>query len=162
MVAVGERAGVSRQSVYNEFGSRSGLAEVLIQRETGIFLAAVAQAFTEASNSVVGVVAATQAVLELGEENVLLKAAVSFEPDTGSELLPLLTSQSQPIIDAATVLVAGWLGSQAERLSSAAADPNFTAGIIVRLVLSFLIRPDGTPAEMADAVGTVAAGMLRQ
>ena len=162
MVAVGERAGVSRQSVYNEFGSRSGLAEALIQRETGVFLAAVAQAFSHAANPVAGITAASQAVLELGEQNELLAAAVSVEPGTSSELLQLLTSQSQPIIDAATALVGDWLGAQLADSPSTPDSPEATAGVVVRLVLSFLIRPQGSPEQMADAVGAAAAGMLRQ
>jgi len=162
MVAVGERAGVSRQSVYNEFGSRSGLAAALIERETGVFLAAVAQAFADASEPVAGITAASQAVLELGEQNELLAAAVSVAPGTSSELLQLLTSQSQPIIDAATALVGDWLGSQLAASSSPPDSDEVTAGVVVRLVLSFLIRPQGSPEQMADAVGTVAAGMLRQ
>ena len=162
MVAVGERAGVSRQSVYNEFGSRSGLAAALIERETGVFLAAVAQAFADASEPVAGVVAASQAVLELGEQNELLAAAVSVAPGTSSELLQLLTSQSQPIIDAATALVADWLRSSTVMAGQATPDSNeVTAGVIVRLVLSFLIRPQGSPEQMANKVGTVAAGLLR-
>ncbi len=162
MVAVGERAGVSRQSVYNEFGSRSGLAEALIQRETGVFLTAVAQAFADAPEPVAGITAASQAVLELGEQNELLAAAVSVAPGTSSELLQLLTSQSQPIIDAATTLVGDWLGSQLAASPSPPDSPEVTAVVIVRLVLSFLIRPQGPPAEMAKTVGTVAAGLLRQ
>src|SRR5690606_11757664 len=41
MAKLADAAGVSRQTVYNEFGSKSGLAEALVMRELRRFLAVV-------------------------------------------------------------------------------------------------------------------------
>ena len=41
MSRLGEAAGVSRQSVYNEFGTKQQVAEALVARELQRFLAAV-------------------------------------------------------------------------------------------------------------------------
>ena len=38
MAALAERVGVSRQTVYNEWGSRDRLAEAMVMRELGAFL----------------------------------------------------------------------------------------------------------------------------
>lgn len=44
MVDVAAAAGVSRQTLYNEFGSKEGLARALVRRETDNYLAGVARA----------------------------------------------------------------------------------------------------------------------
>ncbi|UQI47994.1 TetR/AcrR family transcriptional regulator [Streptomyces sp. HU2014] len=44
MVDVAAAAGVSRQTLYNEFGSKDGLARALVRRETEAFLAGVVRA----------------------------------------------------------------------------------------------------------------------
>ena len=49
MAKVADRAGVSRQTVYNEFGTKHALAEHLVLRELGVFLDVVAQRFTAES-----------------------------------------------------------------------------------------------------------------
>ncbi|MGK5626893.1 TetR/AcrR family transcriptional regulator [Streptomyces sp. URMC 123] len=47
MVDVAAAAGVSRQTLYNEFGSKDGLARALVRRETEAYLAGVERALTE-------------------------------------------------------------------------------------------------------------------
>jgi AcrR family transcriptional regulator len=44
MVDVAAAAGVSRQTLYNEFGSKEGLARALVRRETDLYLAGADQA----------------------------------------------------------------------------------------------------------------------
>ncbi|MBT2385208.1 TetR/AcrR family transcriptional regulator, partial [Streptomyces sp. ISL-11] len=44
MVDVAAAAGVSRQTLYNEFGSKDGLARALVRREAESFLAGVERA----------------------------------------------------------------------------------------------------------------------
>ncbi|MFI6942251.1 TetR/AcrR family transcriptional regulator [Streptomyces sp. NPDC050418] len=47
MVDVAADAGVSRQTLYNEFGSKDGLARALVRRETDAYLAGADRALTE-------------------------------------------------------------------------------------------------------------------
>ncbi|GAA3180967.1 MULTISPECIES: TetR/AcrR family transcriptional regulator [Streptomyces] len=49
MVDVAAAARVSRQTLYNEFGSKSGLARALVRREMEAYLAGVERALTETS-----------------------------------------------------------------------------------------------------------------
>ncbi|MFE7542836.1 TetR/AcrR family transcriptional regulator [Streptomyces platensis] len=49
MVDVAAAAGVSRQTLYNEFGSKEGLARALVRRETDSYLAGVARALSQGS-----------------------------------------------------------------------------------------------------------------
>ncbi|OKI09595.1 TetR family transcriptional regulator [Streptomyces sp. CB02923] len=47
MVDVAAEAGVSRQTLYNEFGSKEGLARALVRRETEGYIAGVTRALAE-------------------------------------------------------------------------------------------------------------------
>ncbi|MEU5423760.1 TetR family transcriptional regulator, partial [Streptomyces sp. NPDC020667] len=48
MVDVAAAAGVSRQTLYNEFGSKAGLARALVRREADALLAGVERALADA------------------------------------------------------------------------------------------------------------------
>ncbi|MFC7219787.1 TetR/AcrR family transcriptional regulator [Streptomyces polyrhachis] len=51
MVDVAAAAGVSRQTLYNEFGSKDGLAQALLRREAAAYLAGVERALADAERS---------------------------------------------------------------------------------------------------------------
>ena len=160
MIAVGERAGVSRQSVYNEIGSKPQLGQELIAREVAMFLSKVSEAIERESSPDAAIVAAASSVFTIARDNVLLSAALSPGLDAETELLPLLTTESTPIIQGASDVVVKSLSRDysddlpdEETLSAAVV-------LVVRLVLSFVIRPFGTPAQMAEQVGWVGSQLL--
>lgn len=160
MVAVGERAGVSRQSVYNEIGSKPLLAEALIAREVTFFLRAVSAAIEGESQPNDSVRAAACSVFSIASDNVLLAAALSPGSDAATELLPLLTTQSAPILEGAAGLVIDSLDRQYPEILPEGEILRAAVVVVVRLVLSYLIRPLGSPEQMADQVGWVAAQLL--
>ena len=51
MAEVARRAGVSRQTLYNEFGDRTGLAAAYVLREAQSFLADVEEAIARSTSS---------------------------------------------------------------------------------------------------------------
>src|SRR6478609_1710412 len=107
MAALAERVGVSRQTVYNELGSKEGLAEAVILRELARFLSVVEAAFDAHPDVLVDAIrAATHGVLELARDNRLLHAVVSATHGADTELLPLLTTHSQSLLAVAKTVVA--------------------------------------------------------
>ena len=60
MAKIADRAGVSRQTVYNEFGTKQQMAEQLIMRELETFLAIVRERFEAESEFVPAVRAGTR------------------------------------------------------------------------------------------------------
>ncbi len=66
MVEVAEAAGVSRQTLYNEFGSKDGLARALVRREVDVYLAGVERALGGAEESRDGPAAAGDSRDSLG------------------------------------------------------------------------------------------------
>jgi AcrR family transcriptional regulator len=160
MGALAERVGVSRQTVYNEVGAKAGLAEAIILHELEGFLGVVTRAFDDHPDDLVAAIrAATCHVLELAEDNLLLHAVVSATHGADTELLPLLTTHAQSLLAAAKLVVAERVAPYDVALVGAQLD----AGIdmIVRVVLSHVMQPSGTPAGTADDIAWIAARVLR-
>lgn len=160
MAALAERVGVSRQTVYNELGSKEGLAEAVILRELERFLAVVTVAFdANPADLVAAIRAATYGVLELAQDNKLLHAVVSATHGADTELLPLLTTHAEPLLTAAKAVVAERVASYDIGLDPAALDT--AIDMVVRLVLSHVMQPSGTPARTADDLAWISARVLR-
>lgn len=153
---------VSRQSVYNELGSKDRLAVALVARETQRFLNAVQRQLTDnAENMVAAVTAAVGTALTMGEQNPLLRAIISAAHGNAEGLLPLLTIRTAPVLDTAVELLcvfaddhwAGALGSTEEM--------HDLVNLVVRLTLSHLVRPQWPVPRVTALVGrTVDAALL--
>ena len=145
MSRLGEAAGVSRQSVYNEFGTKQQVAEALVARELQRFLAAVDAGLAQGATPGESVQRGGRAVLDLAADNPMLKATLSAAAGSPSPLLPLLTSQALPFIQPATARgEAGLLAAHPE-----VAGPHLTHAVdtIVRVVLSHVVQP-GPPPDL--------------
>ncbi|MEW1752742.1 TetR/AcrR family transcriptional regulator [Streptomyces angustmyceticus] len=84
MVDVAAAAGVSRQTLYNEFGSKEGLARALVRRETESYLAGVARALSRGAaaagtrgDAAGRMVAAAAWTLRTARANPLVRAALT-------------------------------------------------------------------------------------
>jgi AcrR family transcriptional regulator len=149
MAEVARAAGVSRQTLYNEFGSRQEFAQAFVLREVDRFLLAVEQAITTRIDDPPAAVAAAFAVfLTAAAENPMVRSIVAGEG--GGELLPLVTTHGEPVLERAT-----------ERLSTvflsafssvAAGDARLLADVVVRLAISYAALPSGSSELTAEAV----------
>jgi AcrR family transcriptional regulator len=160
MGRLADRVGVSRQTVYNEVGSKPQLAEEMVLAELARFLAVVDAAFDEHPGDLVEAIrAASRGVLELAGRNALLQAVVSASYGAETELLPLLTSHNDALVHAATDAVrrrvAGYRVAIDDRHLAAAID------MVVRLVLSHVVHPTGDPDSTADDIAWISGRTLR-
>src|SRR3712207_9403176 len=73
MAKVADRAGVSRQTVYNELGGKQQLAEELVMRELELFLEVVRTRFAAEDELVAAVRAAVEGALEAAADDALLR-----------------------------------------------------------------------------------------
>ena len=163
MAGIAERVGVSRQTVYNELGTKTGLAEAMVATELDRFLAVVSLAFDAhppagADPLVAAIRAAAAAVLELAQDNPLLHAVVSATHGADTELLPLLTTNAQPLLETAKLV----LGERVAAYDTGLDAPRLDSGtdMVVRLVLSHVMQPSGTPTDTADAIAWIAGRVL--
>ncbi|MBG0852618.1 TetR/AcrR family transcriptional regulator [Streptomyces spinoverrucosus] len=93
MVDVAAAAGVSRQTLYNEFGSKEGLARALVRREADGYLAGVDRALTVQSDPRERLMAAAEWTTAAARENALVRAMLT---GCWSERLPSPTLTAVP------------------------------------------------------------------
>lgn len=155
MSRVAEMAGVSRPTLYKEFGDKQGLADALSLAESERFVAGVVRELVETPGAPEEVL---RAVLEhcLAEvaRSPLLQEAV--RGSGGAGLLPQLTTRSAPTLELAARDVTPWLAGHFPDLPPAALGE--VVDTLVRLVLSHAVLP-GAP-DAAGAILRVALAML--
>lgn len=170
MVDVAAAAGVSRQTLYNEFGSKDGLARALVRREADGYLAGIERALTAPAEPRERLTAAAEWTASAARENALVKAML-----TGwwSERLPAPTLSAVPSsstvpaqrrADGPLPSPADFLVLVRDRAVSALAAPGTSRGntadlagvceLAFRLALSCVAAPPGE-AGTADLVREV-------
>ncbi|GLZ42569.1 TetR/AcrR family transcriptional regulator [Actinokineospora sp. NBRC 105648] len=151
MADVAAAAGVSRQTLYKEFGSRQGFAQEYILRETDRFLTAVEAAIAaHVAEPERALAAAMEVFLTSAAAEPLIKAIVAGDDDG---LLGLVTNRAGPVLSGATARLADCLITSWPTAS--APDLRFVAENLVRLAVSHAASPSGTAAHTARAVSAV-------
>ncbi|HET6909300.1 MAG TPA: TetR family transcriptional regulator [Mycobacteriales bacterium] len=147
MVDVARAAGVSRQTLYNEFGSKDALAQAMAMREVEDFIAGTEAALDEADphDPIQAVGTAALYTLQRAADNPLLKAALVDD----SGLLPFLTTRGEPVIAAARASFERYYATHWPELSEI--DIATAAETITRLTISYLVLPAPVPAETIAA-----------
>jgi AcrR family transcriptional regulator len=146
-------AGVSRQTLYSEFGSRAEFSQAFVLRESEMFLAAVEAAVNDhLDDPGAALSAAFDVFLTAAEQHPLIRAVVSGD-GTADSLLPYLTTQGKPVVHAASdrlaaVMRAGW-PHVAEH------DAVLLADCLVRLAISYVTLPSASEGITATSVTTV-------
>ncbi|MGV9280688.1 TetR/AcrR family transcriptional regulator [Streptomyces sp. NPDC003730] len=77
MVDVAACAGVSRQTLYNEFGSKEGLARALVRREADDYLAGVERALSGPSDPGERLTATAEWMMSAAHDNALVRAMLT-------------------------------------------------------------------------------------
>ncbi|MFC8094907.1 TetR/AcrR family transcriptional regulator [Streptomyces sp. NPDC057301] len=93
MVDVAAAAGVSRQTLYNEFGSKEGLARALVRREADGYLAGIERALATHSDARDRLTATAEWTAGLARDNALVRAMLT---GCWSERLPSPTLSAVP------------------------------------------------------------------
>lgn len=152
MADIAVAAGVSRQTLYKEFGSREEFAQVLVLREAESFLDAVEHAVgRHLEDPSKALAAAFDLFLTAAAENPLLRAIVIEEG--AEELLALLTVHGKPLVERAAdrltdVMVAGWPLMRRR-------DAELLGDVLVRLAISYAALPSGPASATAAAVSSL-------
>jgi AcrR family transcriptional regulator len=158
MADVAAAAGVSRQTLYNSFGSKDALAQALTLREAERFLDAVDDALVGHEGTpaeAVGVATATS--LRLAADNPLVKAVLTDDTDAGG-LLPLLTTRATPILDVARARIVDRVHTDWPDLDIAEVET--VAETVVRLTVSYLVLPTDAVDLVAQRVTHLVERML--
>jgi AcrR family transcriptional regulator len=150
MADIAGAAGVSRQTLYKNFGSRNEFALALVIQEGERFLNTVESAVREHTDDPSSAVSAgLQAFLSTAAEDPLVEVLLSDDGTSGT--LPFLTTRGLPVLQWAAARLAqvmheGWPEGDLS-------DAQLLAESLVRLAISYLTAPNDTPRAMADAAG---------
>lgn len=157
LAAVAKRAGVSRQTIYNDFGSRAGLAEAYAHEVADAFCDLVdADMEANADNPRAGLEAALRTFLDGTSGDPLIRRVQ--DGDAHPDLLRLVTTDSGPL-----------LAHIADRLTIAVArvwpiaDPaagRALARTIARLGISYVAMPPETDDDVAAELAALLAPAL--
>ncbi len=150
MADVARAAGVSRQTVYNEFGSRPALAQAYVLCEADRFLATIEEAISEhLDDPIAAMTAAFEVFLAAADGDPLVRALISSEG--GDELLALVTTHGHQVHDRATAHLASFLAEGWPTLTPPKA--RLLADAVVRLAISHATLPSGSSHETARSIG---------
>jgi len=160
MAKIADVVGVSRQTVYNELGSKPQIAQALVDRELSRFLDVVRERMTAQSSLGPALEAACLGALQTSAANPLVRAIFESAHTGGSDLLPLLTTDSADLIANAT----GFLGTViAEQGWPVPVSPARLAALLenlTRLTISHMMQSSGTPEQTAADVGWLITAAL--
>lgn len=159
MARLADEVGVSRQTVYNEIGTKTDLAEAVVLRELDRFLAGVVRSFDENPTDLIQAIRdSARRVLKYAQNNALLHAVVSATHGADTELLPLLTTHAESLLVGAKTVVGERLAGYQIDLPSDRLDASID--MVVRLVLSHVMQPSADPATTADDIAWIARRVL--
>ncbi|HET7121665.1 MAG TPA: TetR family transcriptional regulator [Solirubrobacterales bacterium] len=154
MAEIASGAGVSRQTLYNEFGNRNEFGFAFVIHEGERFLDGVEEAVlahTDDPRAAVG--AALDQFLRSAADDPLIRILLSDDGTGG--MLPFVTTQGLPVVQWATdrlaaVIEKGWP-------QAPAADVKLLAESLVRLAISYVTTPGEAPeytaAHVAELLG---------
>ena len=150
MAEIAAAAGVSRQTLYKEFGSRDEFAQALVIHEGERFLDAVDAAVREhLDDPRAAVRAALETFLRTAGKDPLVRILLSDDGTAG--LLPFVTTQGAPVVQWATARLTatiedGWPQAPPPKA-------RLLAESLVRLAISHVTSPAGPPGETAKSTG---------
>lgn len=152
MAEIAGRAGVSRQTLYNAFGSRDELAQAYLLREAVRFITAIEDAVaSSAPDARLALRSAAELFLSLASSHPMVRALSTQE---GEELVALATVRGGALLIGMTERLSELIGANWPD-----ADPDgvrLLAATLVRLAISHTVLPTGEPeATAADIVRTL-------
>ncbi len=159
MADIATAAGVSRQTLYNEFGSRDEFAQDLIIREGSRFLDAVEEAIdANADDPLAALTAALDRFLSIAQDDPFVRLLLGDDGTGG--LLPLVTTQSGPVLDWAGGRLVSAIGTHWPGVAKA--DLAALADTLVRLAISHVAAPRAAPDRTATLLTRLLAPSIER
>lgn len=143
MVDVAAAAGVSRQTLYNEFGSKEGLARALVRREADGYLAGVDRALAAGGDHRERLMAAAEWTLATARDNAIVRAMLT---GCWSERLPSPTLSAVPSASAAV--------PAQRRADGPLPSPGDLVALVRDRAVAVLAGPGVARADTADLVSS--------
>ncbi|WP_237341354.1 TetR/AcrR family transcriptional regulator [Williamsia soli] len=152
MAEVARAAGVSRQTVYNEFASRQGLAEAYALRLTDHFVDQVSDAvLAHEGEAKTALAEGFSRFFAIAADDPLIQSLLTGQAKP--DLLRLITTDADPLITTASARIVALLRTSWIQAEEAAAVR--IARAIVRMALSYVSMPPESDRDVADDVAEI-------
>lgn len=152
---VADDVGVSRQTIYNEFGDKWGLARAIMLRDTERFMDDIDAALARHDDVTAAVTEAVSYALTSAADEPLRKAVLTGE---GPELLPLMTTEAEPQLFAARTRLVEHVRGHWPQLP--AAEVHAVVDAAVRLTMSHMMLPSEPPHVVAARIAAMVTRYL--
>ena len=143
MAEVATKVGVSRQTVYNEFGNKERLVQAVALYKAAEFLDGVHVQLVSTPDRREGLRRGIRFAFDLATQDPLAKSVLSGA--SAGDMLPLLTTKGRPVLTLATSVFAQHIRRHWPELPDARVQ--LLADTIARIAMSHLLTPSGRRAE---------------
>jgi AcrR family transcriptional regulator len=159
MTQIAEAAGVSRQTVYTEFGNKDTIGQALVMREVEHFLTGIQEQLdAHRADPQNAVEAAVRFTLDRAVDNPLIKSVLISSGGGEDDLLAHLTTRSEPLLETASAMLTAYAAEEWPFIDPDSLDLAVEA--VVRMTVSHIVQPvaasDVTAARIARSIARIA------
>ncbi|MGW4354380.1 TetR family transcriptional regulator [Nocardia sp. NPDC004582] len=159
MSRLAKEVGVSRPVLYKEFANKHQLAEVVVEQEVDTFLVGIAECLAaHPADVAAGMTGAVEFTLRTGADNTLIKAVLAGRSETDTSLLPVLMTETEPVLGRAVTALSAAIRAQYGLPDMDDAELTSMTEVLVRLALSHLFQPTGPIDRAVGQINTVIVG----
>lgn len=160
---IAQAVGVSRPTMYAEFGSKDGFGEALVMFEVQRFLAGIGAALEASSDTPIKAVErAVSYTITEGQKSPVIRAiltsGVNGDPSGADSLLPFVTTRSETLMATSNEALRAWFSANAP--GSSKRDIADAVDTLIRVVISHMLGADGKPRQTSAQAGRIAAKLL--
>lgn len=137
---VAKRAGVGRATLYRRFSEKEQLFKAVLLRDLQRDLFLIEKEIEQVNSALEGVLQAFIKSTQLLDGNDLIRRLLVTEPE---QVLPYLTTDFETILSFARGYLSGQIERGQRRGEVRQGNPDALAEMILRLLQSFLLTPDG-------------------
>ncbi|MBA3808889.1 MAG: TetR/AcrR family transcriptional regulator [Solirubrobacterales bacterium] len=138
---IARRAGIDRVTVYRRVGSKDDVIQAVLVREARRLIDQVSAATAPLPTLEQRIATAFAATVIHIRRNALFNRMVALDGDT---FLPRITTQASPLLAMGIAAAVGLLEqAQSDGLLDPVSDPQGISELLIRLVHSFVLTPDG-------------------
>ena len=152
MAAVAARVGVVRQTVYNDIGGKTQLGQALVRRAVDRFYLEIGEQLLAAPTAADAIEAAIRHALSAAAQDPVLRDVVTASHSGQSTLVPAEMTQGQVAAERAADRLVTLVSARPDVADLPREGLRTTSDQIVRLVISHVVRPGGSPDDVAAEV----------
>ena len=159
---IAAEVGVSRPTLYAEFGSKDGFGEALVQHEAQRFLIGITTVLNDSQlDPMSAVKAAIAFTLTEADQSPVTRAILTsgtVDGRTSDSLLPFITTRAAPIMASVNGGLLVWFSGQC--VDTPATEITDSVDVIVRVVVSHLLSAERDNVETTEKIGRLIARLL--